>query len=247
MRDGLRGSDVHRRPHALQRSRKCAARCWRFRDNSRAARAGRFWTGGISGRWSAPEAEVKLYVTATDAVRAARRFAEMRARGEDVTEADVLAALRERDARDSQRAAAPLVAAEDAVMLDTTEMEIDEAAAQAIAVVERAFENPSPLRRKPGEKKRAEMIPAASIGAKAGLGMSRFVHSAYDLIIGRSGAASVARVCSGVWTPIPWPTSRPCYMWCGKAGGSSPRPATVVRCRGPYPDVPARRVLGVGC
>ena len=85
---------------------------------------------------------MKLYVTATDAVRAARRFAEMRARGEDVTEADVLAALRERDARDSQRAAAPLVAAEDAVMLDTTEMEIDEAAAQAIAVVERALKIP---------------------------------------------------------------------------------------------------------
>ena len=78
---------------------------------------------------------MKLYVTASDAVRAARRFAEMQDRGEDVTEAQVLAALQERDARDSQRAAAPLMAAVDAVMLDTTDMAIDEAAAQAIAVV----------------------------------------------------------------------------------------------------------------
>jgi cytidylate kinase len=78
-----------------------------------------------------PEAEVKLYVTASAEVRAHRRWLEVG--GE---EARVLAEVRERDARDMGRADAPLRAAEDAVVLDTSEMTVEEAVARAISVVD---------------------------------------------------------------------------------------------------------------
>ena len=77
-----------------------------------------------------PEAELKLYVTASDEVRALRRASEL---GADP--AETLAALRERDARDSARATAPLRAAEDAVTLDTTEMSVTEAVTRSVKLV----------------------------------------------------------------------------------------------------------------
>lgn len=77
-----------------------------------------------------PEAEVKLYVTASPEVRAHRRWLEV---GGD--EARVLAEVKERDARDMGREDAPLRAAEDAVVIDTTKMAIEEAVAAACAVV----------------------------------------------------------------------------------------------------------------
>jgi cytidylate kinase len=86
-----------------------------------------------------PEAEVKLYVVASDLRRAERRFRELAARGVATTEAEVLAELRERDRRDSERAAAPLRPAPDAILLDTTGLGIDEAVAQAVAAVEAAL------------------------------------------------------------------------------------------------------------
>ena len=82
-----------------------------------------------------PEAEVKLFVTATDDVRAARRFAELAKTGHDTSHDAVLADLRARDARDSARAAAPLKPAEDAITLDTSQMDIDRAVAVALAAV----------------------------------------------------------------------------------------------------------------
>ena len=83
-----------------------------------------------------PEAEVKLFVTATDDVRAVRRFRELAANGHYVDYDAVLSDLRGRDARDSARADAPLRPAEDAVLLDTSEMDIEEAVKTAIAVVD---------------------------------------------------------------------------------------------------------------
>jgi len=83
-----------------------------------------------------PEAEVKLFVTATDDVRAIRRFRELAANGHDVDYDTVLSDLRGRDARDRARADAPLRPAEDAVVLDTSEMDIKEAVKTAIAVVD---------------------------------------------------------------------------------------------------------------
>jgi cytidylate kinase len=80
-----------------------------------------------------PDAQVKLFVTASPETRAQRRALELRGRGENVDFADVLADIRRRDERDSGRSSAPLVAAPDAVMLDTTEMDVEAAVRAAIA------------------------------------------------------------------------------------------------------------------
>lgn len=82
-----------------------------------------------------PEAEVKLFVTASDQVRAARRFSELNAKGEKTSLEQVLRDVQTRDKRDRERATAPMVAAADAVVLDTSEMSIDEAVARAVAAV----------------------------------------------------------------------------------------------------------------
>jgi len=84
----------------------------------------------------APGADVKIYVTATPQVRAARRTAELRQRGEDVREEDVLADILRRDERDATRAISPLKPAPDAHLLDTTHLGIDAAFRAAIAIIE---------------------------------------------------------------------------------------------------------------
>ena len=84
----------------------------------------------------APEAEAKLFVIASVAARAQRRFAEMQASGRAVSLAEIEADLAARDERDRNRAEAPLRAAEDAVTLDTSELGREEAIAAAIALVE---------------------------------------------------------------------------------------------------------------
>lgn len=84
-----------------------------------------------------PDADVKLYVTASDDIRAQRRHKELVNKGHEVTLDEVAADLRSRDARDSARATAPLKPAADAVELDTSRMSIDEAVAAAIAETER--------------------------------------------------------------------------------------------------------------
>ncbi|MFA6218294.1 MAG: (d)CMP kinase [Erythrobacter sp.] len=86
-----------------------------------------------------PEAEAKLFVTASVAARARRRFLEMRERGVQVTLLEIEDDLRRRDARDSTRAVAPLVAAPDATTIDTSDLDRDEAIAAAIAAVEKAI------------------------------------------------------------------------------------------------------------
>jgi cytidylate kinase len=94
------------------------------------AEGGAVLDGRDIGTVICPESEVKLYVTASPEVRAHRRWLEVG--GE---EARVLAEVRERDARDMGRADAPLRAAEDALVIDTSELGIDEAVARAIAAV----------------------------------------------------------------------------------------------------------------
>ena len=84
----------------------------------------------------APQATIKLYVTASPEVRAQRRVRELLERGMPAHYEDVLVDIRARDARDSGREAAPLAQAEDAELLDTSEMDIDAAIAAAIALVE---------------------------------------------------------------------------------------------------------------
>jgi cytidylate kinase len=84
----------------------------------------------------APQAEVKIYVTATPEERARRRILELRSRGGAVDEAAVLADIKARDERDMNRAVAPLKPAHDAVLLDTTHLGIDAAVRAAIDIVE---------------------------------------------------------------------------------------------------------------
>jgi len=84
-----------------------------------------------------PDAPVKLFVTASTEVRAERRYRELRARGVDTIKPRVLAEMAERDRRDSERAAAPLRAAPDAWLLDTSDMDADAALAAALAFIER--------------------------------------------------------------------------------------------------------------
>lgn len=73
-----------------------------------------------------PDARYKFFVTASDEVRARRRLEEDRAKGYDVRYEDVLRDIRERDKRDSERAIAPLKCAEDAVVVDTSDMSPEE-------------------------------------------------------------------------------------------------------------------------
>lgn len=84
----------------------------------------------------APHADVKLFVTASPEVRAKRRYGELRRLGLNAHLADVLADIHARDARDRSRAAAPLQAAADALLLDTSALSAEAAIAEAIAVVE---------------------------------------------------------------------------------------------------------------
>ena len=98
------------------------------------AEGGAVLDGRDIGTVICPEAEVKLYVTASAEVRAHRRWLEVG--GDEVL---VLAEVKERDARDMGRADAPLRAAEDAVVIDTSEMGIDEAVEAACALVQRGL------------------------------------------------------------------------------------------------------------
>ena len=102
-----------------------------------AARAGGAVLDGRDiGTVICPDAPAKLFVTATPEVRAARRHKELIGRGEAATFEGILADIRRRDARDSGRSDAPLRAAEDAVVLDTSALTVEEAAAAAIGIVE---------------------------------------------------------------------------------------------------------------
>ena len=94
----------------------------------------------------APEADAKLFVTASVAARALRRYLEMRARGEEVSREAIAADLAARDERDSQRAIAPLRQAEGAALLDTSALPIEAAIASAIALVERQIGQNTPNR-----------------------------------------------------------------------------------------------------
>lgn len=85
-----------------------------------------------------PDADVKLFVTASPECRAERRYKELIEKGTDVTLETVIADVKARDARDSSRATAPLVAADDAVVIDTSDLTVDAAVARAVAITSAA-------------------------------------------------------------------------------------------------------------
>jgi cytidylate kinase len=109
-----------------------------FQRNFAAGLPGAVLDGRDIGTVICPEAEVKIFVVARPEVRAQRRALEMRARGEPVDEAAVLADIIKRDERDRNRAAAPLRRADDAHELDNSDLDIEGGVQAAIAIVEAA-------------------------------------------------------------------------------------------------------------
>jgi len=97
--------------------------------------AGAVLDGRDIGTVIAPDADAKLFVTASSEARAMRRYEEMKRRGERVNFDDILVDILQRDERDQNRATAPLKPAADADLLDTTNLTIDAAIQQAIALV----------------------------------------------------------------------------------------------------------------
>lgn len=109
-------------------------------QRSFAARAGGAVLDGRDiGTVICPDAAVKLFVTARAEVRAQRRFDELSVDGTTYSYAQVLADVKSRDARDMERAEAPLRPAKEAMVLDTSDMSIDEAVAAAVAAVSQAY------------------------------------------------------------------------------------------------------------
>ena len=84
-----------------------------------------------------PNADAKLFVTASADVRAERRYLELVGKGTEISRETVLADVKERDARDMERAEAPLKPAEDAVLIDTSNLAIEDAVAAAITAIDR--------------------------------------------------------------------------------------------------------------
>ena len=114
------------RAHLMERQRQFAAQA-----------QGAVLDGRDIGTVIAPDALVKLFVTASPEVRAKRRLAELTKRGLNVHYDEVLADISARDERDSGRETAPLVQAGDALLLDTSAMDVDQAVAAAIPLVEK--------------------------------------------------------------------------------------------------------------
>ncbi len=134
--DGLKSDDVAKAASIVAAIPEVRAALVTLQRNFAARKPGAVIDGRDIGTVIAPDAEVKIYVTATAEERARRRILELRGRGEAVDEAAVLADIRARDDRDMNRAVAPLKPASDAVLLDTTSLDISSAVRAAIDIVE---------------------------------------------------------------------------------------------------------------
>ena len=118
---------------------RCARRSLPISVQFARAEQGAVLDGRDIGTVICPDAEVKLFVTATPEERARRRYLELKQSGAAVSEQEVLADIRRRDERDAGRAAAPLRKAPDAYLLDTTNLDIDAAFKAAIDLIDAAL------------------------------------------------------------------------------------------------------------
>jgi cytidylate kinase len=109
-----------------------------FQRKFAASPPGAVLDGRDIGTVIAPDADVKIFVDASPQARAHRRYLELKERGDSVNETEILADILKRDERDRSRAAAPLLRAPDAHLLDTTHLDIDAAVRAAIDIVEAA-------------------------------------------------------------------------------------------------------------
>lgn len=133
----LRGDEAGQQGSRVAVLREVRANLLQFQKEFASKGPGAVLDGRDIGTVICPDAAVKLFVTASPQARAERRFQELRARGVDTIKPRVLAEMAERDRRDSERAAAPLRAAPDAWLLDTSDMDADAAFAAALAFIER--------------------------------------------------------------------------------------------------------------
>lgn len=108
-----------------------------FAANPPDGKAGAILDGRDIGTTVCPDADAKLFITASTGVRAERRLKELQDRGLEAIYARVLQEMKDRDARDSERAASPLKAADDAYTLDTSDLNADQAFEKAAAFVEK--------------------------------------------------------------------------------------------------------------
>lgn len=129
----LRGADMGEAASVVAAIPQVRAALMEWQRRFAARPEGAVLDGRDIGSVICPSAQVKLFVTASPETRAQRRALELRSRGENVNFADVLADIRRRDERDSGRSSAPLVAAADAIVLDTTELDVEAAVRAAIA------------------------------------------------------------------------------------------------------------------
>lgn len=135
-RDDLRGADAAQAASKVATIPEVRAALLDFQRAFARRDGGAVLDGRDIGTVICPEAEAKLFVTASADVRARRRHAELQAAGSALSLAEVLADVHERDARDQDRSTAPLRPADDAVLIDTSQMDIEEAVAAAIAAIE---------------------------------------------------------------------------------------------------------------
>ncbi|EYD70817.1 (d)CMP kinase [Limimaricola hongkongensis] len=136
---GLRGPDVAQAASEVAAIPEVRAALLAFQRGFARREGGAVLDGRDIGTVICPGAEVKLFVTASAEARAGRRLAELVEAGHEVSFDSVLADVKARDARDSERAEAPLKPAGDAHLLDTSELDVDQAVAAAVAQVAAAL------------------------------------------------------------------------------------------------------------
>lgn len=135
-RDDLRSHDVAQAASRVAVIADVRSALVDFQRQFASRNGGAVLDGRDIGTVICPDATVKLFISASPECRARRRHTELAARGNDISYAQVLQDVIDRDKRDSERAEAPMIAASDAVLIDTSDMTIEQAIAAAVAAVQ---------------------------------------------------------------------------------------------------------------
>jgi cytidylate kinase len=136
--NGLRGGGIGEAASVLAQFPKVREALFMFQRRFAAQREGAVVEGRDIGTVIFPKADVKLFITADRNERAKRRFEELTERGERTSVEEVYADLEKRDLRDQTRASAPLRIAEDALLLDTTKLDIEASYFAAVRLIDTA-------------------------------------------------------------------------------------------------------------
>lgn len=137
--EGLRSTEVSRESSRIAAMPEVREALLSFQRRFALREGGAVLDGRDIGSIIAPDSEMKLFVTASEEVRAHRRHRELVQMGVSITFEEVLNDLRQRDARDTKRGLAALQKVEDALLLDTSNLTIEQATSEAIAAIEARF------------------------------------------------------------------------------------------------------------